>query len=37
MPHEHKIEYNGRGFVDKQYYREVSADEKVVEPWILDK
>jgi filamentous hemagglutinin len=37
VPHEHKIEYNDRGFVDKQYYREVSADGKVVGPWILDK
>lgn len=37
VPHEHKIEYNSRGFVDKPYYREVSAYGKVVGPWILDR
>ncbi|QRU97035.1 DUF637 domain-containing protein [Pseudomonas protegens] len=37
VPHEHKIEYNSRGFVDKQYYREIDADGKPVGAWIIDK
>lgn len=36
-PHEHKISYNERGYVDKQYYREIDKNGKPVGPWIEDK
>ncbi|GKX57435.1 hypothetical protein SOASR030_35470 [Leminorella grimontii] len=36
-PHEHKITYNDRGYVDKQYYRKMDKDGKAIGPWIEDK
>lgn len=36
-PHEHKITYNERGFMDKIYYREIDKNGKAVGPWILGK
>uniref|UniRef100_UPI0020C6486E RHS repeat-associated core domain-containing protein n=1 Tax=Pectobacterium polaris TaxID=2042057 RepID=UPI0020C6486E len=36
-PHEHRITYNDRGYVDKKHYRELDKDGKAVGPWILDK
>ncbi|WP_313276304.1 hemagglutinin repeat-containing protein [Kosakonia cowanii] len=36
-PHEHKISYNERGYVDKKYYREIDKNGKPVGPWIEDK
>ncbi|MEQ5288393.1 VENN motif pre-toxin domain-containing protein, partial [Providencia huaxiensis] len=36
-PHEHKINYNDRGYVDKRYYREIDKNGKPVGPWIEDK
>ena len=36
-PHEHKITYNERGFMDKKYYREIDKNGKAVGPWILEK
>ncbi|PIT52080.1 hypothetical protein BHC44_07475 [Snodgrassella alvi] len=36
-PHEHKITYNERGYVDKHFYRKLDANGKPVGPWIVDK
>ncbi|HDF2329268.1 TPA: hemagglutinin repeat-containing protein [Morganella morganii] len=36
-PHEHKISYNERGYVDKKYYREIDKNGKPVGPWIEEK
>ncbi|EPK7359055.1 hypothetical protein LZ634_07180 [Kluyvera intermedia] len=36
-PHEHKITYDERGFMDKKYHREIDKNGKAVGPWILEK
>ncbi|WP_216639287.1 VENN motif pre-toxin domain-containing protein [Achromobacter ruhlandii] len=35
-PHEHRIIYNDRGYVDKKYYRELDVNGNPVGPWVLD-
>ncbi|QXF32710.1 hypothetical protein CE143_05625 [Photorhabdus luminescens] len=36
-PHEHKITYNDRGFVDKRYYRKIDKDGKAMGSWVPEK
>ncbi|CUI43499.1 hemagglutinin repeat-containing protein [Achromobacter xylosoxidans] len=35
-PHEHRIIYNERGYVDKKYYRELDVNGNPVGSWVLD-
>ena len=36
-PHEHKVTYNERGYVDGKYYREIDKSGNPVGPWISEK